>query len=454
MRQGDLRLARSFLIFLVLGPLVSACGDSGMTAPEPPAPEPPAPEPNQAPTAEITSPSEGAEFVQGDSIRFWGEANDPEDGSLSGSSLTWETAGGEQIGTGREVVVDDLSVGSHAVTLTATDSEGAIDTDKVSVEVRKPEPVDPPAVELSVKPPRPDLSFSDVLEIADGEAALLAWETQNEPTECLASGGWSGQKSTAGDTVETEGLSGPADIEFILRCENSGGSDADTVAVNVAAPGDRHAVSNRPDATDKAQVKLFYVVDVDGQNRNRDLSGELENSFRRFQDRFEDQTGRRFRTDSYSDGLDVTFVAVDFSDWSGLSTSDAIREEVKKRGLYDRRSGGGNKALIFHYEGDVSASAKCGIGWGNEAYIWLDSCHLEPSTQGHELVHALFMVDSDAPNADNVGHVTDHDKDLMDASASNDFIVDYNRDDYYNENGLPEDIKNLAESPFLIDRPN
>jgi len=51
-------------------------------------------------TASITSPSNGASFVQGSSVAFAGTGSDPEDGTLTGSSLTWTSNRDGQIGTG------------------------------------------------------------------------------------------------------------------------------------------------------------------------------------------------------------------------------------------------------------------------------------------------------------------------------------------------------------------
>ena len=85
------------------------------------------------------------------------------------------------------------------------------------------------------------------------------------------------------------------------------------------------------------------------------------------------------------------------------------------------------------------------------AIVWSKLCMELDLTAGHEVIHALGMVDLDAPNYSGGGHVDDHEGDLMNAvNPGSDFIVDYGRDDYYNENGLPADIKNLAESPFLL----
>jgi PKD repeat protein len=80
---------------------------------------------NAAPTATITAPSAGASFVQGTSIAFAGTGNDPESGALSGAALVWKSNVNGQIGTGSTLSTSALSVGTHVITLTAKDPQGA-----------------------------------------------------------------------------------------------------------------------------------------------------------------------------------------------------------------------------------------------------------------------------------------------------------------------------------------
>lgn len=95
-------------------------------------------EPNGAPTATITAPSADARFLAGESVRFEGSGADPEDGSLTASALVWTSDRDGQFGTGASFTRTDLSLGTHRVTLVATDSEGASDAASLMLTIDPP----------------------------------------------------------------------------------------------------------------------------------------------------------------------------------------------------------------------------------------------------------------------------------------------------------------------------
>ena len=83
---------------------------------------------NLPPVPSITGPANGSTFVRGTSIAFAGTGTDPEDGALSGLSLTWRSSLGGFFGTGTSFSFSALPVGTHTITLKATDSQGATAT--------------------------------------------------------------------------------------------------------------------------------------------------------------------------------------------------------------------------------------------------------------------------------------------------------------------------------------
>jgi hypothetical protein len=91
------------------------------------------PSANQAPSATIASPGEGASFLTTDTINFIGSATDFEDGDLT-PSLVWTSSLNGQLGTGGSVQAS-LSAGEHVIILMAADSQGASDSKAVNISV-------------------------------------------------------------------------------------------------------------------------------------------------------------------------------------------------------------------------------------------------------------------------------------------------------------------------------
>jgi PKD repeat protein len=103
--------------------------------------------PNQPPSANIASPANNISVLLGTRITFSGNGTDPEDGTLSGSSLTWTSSINGVIGTGTSFSTSALAAGSHVITLTAKDSQGATASSSVVVTVALPN--QPPAASIA-----------------------------------------------------------------------------------------------------------------------------------------------------------------------------------------------------------------------------------------------------------------------------------------------------------------
>lgn len=89
---------------------------------------------NSAPSVSISAPSNGASYNAGDSVTFSGSANDTEDGNLGGS-IAWNSSVDGSIGSGSSFSTSGLSVGSHTITASVTDSGGLSDSAQVSITV-------------------------------------------------------------------------------------------------------------------------------------------------------------------------------------------------------------------------------------------------------------------------------------------------------------------------------
>jgi len=91
---------------------------------------------NTRPTAKITFPSTGDSYSNGETIIFNGEGTDTEDGDLDGANLTWISSIYGQFGTGRDLTINFLPVGTHKITLTVKDKNGAVDTASISITIK------------------------------------------------------------------------------------------------------------------------------------------------------------------------------------------------------------------------------------------------------------------------------------------------------------------------------
>jgi Subtilase family/Bacterial Ig domain len=89
---------------------------------------------NTAPTVTITAPANGSSFTQGTSISFTGSATDTEDGNLS-ASLAWTSSLNGAIGSGASFSTSALSVGSHTITASVTDSGSLSGSASISLTV-------------------------------------------------------------------------------------------------------------------------------------------------------------------------------------------------------------------------------------------------------------------------------------------------------------------------------
>jgi hypothetical protein len=79
---------------------------------------------SQPPIVVIQFPINGTTYLQGTAVTFAGSATDLRDGSLTGASLVWTSNKDGQIGTGSTFTRDDPTMGTHTITLTATNSYG------------------------------------------------------------------------------------------------------------------------------------------------------------------------------------------------------------------------------------------------------------------------------------------------------------------------------------------
>ena len=88
--------------------------------------------PNEAPTITITSPIANLSVLAGTMVSFIATASDAEDGDLT-AQLSWSSSLEGVIGTGGNFSLNSLSVGTHIISASVTDSEPETTTENVTI---------------------------------------------------------------------------------------------------------------------------------------------------------------------------------------------------------------------------------------------------------------------------------------------------------------------------------
>ena len=89
---------------------------------------------NNAPEINITSPEIGDEFDEGDSITFTVNVSDDRDSDIE-SRVSWSSDKDGILGSGSSITPSDLSVNTHTITASATDSGGKSASDSIIITV-------------------------------------------------------------------------------------------------------------------------------------------------------------------------------------------------------------------------------------------------------------------------------------------------------------------------------
>lgn len=105
--------------------------------------------PNQPPSVTITAPANNTQVTAGTSVTFSALANDPEDGTLSGSAVRWTSSLDGTLGSGTSFTTSGLTSGTHTISVTATDSGGRSASASISLTVTGTVTNQPPVARLT-----------------------------------------------------------------------------------------------------------------------------------------------------------------------------------------------------------------------------------------------------------------------------------------------------------------
>ncbi|MDA3866648.1 MAG: CpcT/CpeT family chromophore lyase [Salinivirgaceae bacterium] len=89
--------------------------------------------PNRKPVVELLNPEASAQYIEGDTVLLSCTATDPEEGDLRDENIEWNSSMDGVIGNGTLLTTTILSANSHTITVKATDSQGLMSLDSVSI---------------------------------------------------------------------------------------------------------------------------------------------------------------------------------------------------------------------------------------------------------------------------------------------------------------------------------
>ena len=235
------------------------------------------------------------------------------------------------------------------------------------------------------------------------------------------------------------------------------------------APSGR-SLFDRPDETADPRLKVFYVVPKDGVDRRVDVG--LTPMMTTLDSWMVQQTGQRFRWDTFRGQLDTTFVRLDETEAQLWQSDHPVLEcweiscpsgsylygKLQSRGLVQD-----SEIAVILYDAKQSPvqPRPSGCYAGSRYIVGYSMCIGSPyetkqtpnsqSTLGlriaHEVFHTLGAVPERAPNNDS-GHIRGDTNDIMSIGNRTGWDIDPGRDDYWGHGRI--DLTDISRSVFLV----
>ncbi len=263
---------------------------------------------NIAPVVTITSPANGSSSTVGQPLTFTGTATDTEDGSLTGN-ISWVSSRDGAIGSGGTFSTSALTLGTHTITASVTDSGGlpgsasiTITVNPVGANTAPVVTIDAPAAGATFVRGSPITFSGTATDAQDGNVSSgLSWSSSLDGV--IGSGAsFSTSALTGGSHVVTAsvtdngGLSGSATVSFFVNVENRATADVST------SPGSITSGSFQETWTDDDAYQVL-TEGLQGNNVNRRRS-LLDHRWR-----FEVAAGTQyvFKVNAYRSGTEDNF---------------------------------------------------------------------------------------------------------------------------------------------------
>jgi PKD repeat protein len=222
---------------------------------------------NAPPTATITAPLTGLVVYAKTTVTFEGRGTDAEDGALSGAALVWTSDKDGALGTGASVTASALSVGTHSVRLTVTDSGGSVGAASVVVNVL-PENQAP---SVTITSPMSGASFAAGSPVALRGSALDAEDGALTGNSLVWSSTLGGSLGT-GASLDTSSLM--AGLHTLTLTAVDSGGRAASASVSIAVTPSDVNLGPVPSLTGPSGGDTNGALVFDG-SQSRDSDGSL-----------------------------------------------------------------------------------------------------------------------------------------------------------------------------------
>jgi hypothetical protein len=225
---------------------------------------------NTAPSVAITSPANGSSSIVGQSVTFSATATDTQDGTISGN-ISWTSDRDGPIGAGGNVSTSALTVGTHLITASVTDSGGLSGSASIIFTVNPPANTAPTAGNQAVSTSE-DAPLQVTLSGADAEQCELQFAVLSAPTKgtlgAIISNGCTGGSPNS-DTAVLTYTPGPnfnGSDSFTYRVSDGLLTADAAVSITVNPINDAPIASNRSVTTvvGTAVTVVMGATDVDG----------------------------------------------------------------------------------------------------------------------------------------------------------------------------------------------
>jgi hypothetical protein len=214
---------------------------------------------NEYPNINITSPSNNSVYTIGDYVIFNAAASDPEDGTLTGSHIQWYD-NGINFAEGTSKWMNNLSLGMHNITASATDNDGHIAYDSITIYINSQNGSNvPPIVYITAPMDGANYSESNLIVLVgygyDPDQGTLPgdsliWTDYNNGNQTYLG---------AGNTIQVSNLSIGNHTIMLYGVDNEWAAANDSIIIHILA-------NNQTNLSNRTAPNVTIILPADNSN--------------------------------------------------------------------------------------------------------------------------------------------------------------------------------------------